>query len=85
MDLGTLGTVNLAEIGLAGAVIYGIVGGLRTRFPQVVGENAFFVNLVLGAVFGYLQLFGLSGIEAGLAASLGISTINTFANKIKGK
>ena len=66
-------------------VIYGLVGGLKIKVPQVAGIYAWGFSLVLGIVFGYLQVFGLESIEAGIVASLGMGTANTLVNKIGNK
>ena len=74
---------QFAQYALAGGVIYGIVGGLKSQFPlKLVGVYAWLVNVALGVVLGYFHLFGLNGIESGVIASLGTSTVNTLVNKV---
>ena len=71
------------QVGVAATVIYGIVGAVKTHVPQLHGGLALILNLVLGAVFGYLGMFGLNGVEAGLMASLTSIGVNSGINKIK--
>jgi len=70
---------------MGAVVIYGLVGGLKSKVPQVSGIYAWGLSLALGVVFGYLQVFGLESIEAGIVASLGMGTANTLVNKIGNK
>ncbi len=70
----------------ASGVIFGIIGGLKTAMPNTPSIVSFGISLLLGIVFGVLGLFGLAGgligVEQGIIAAMGISTVNTFVNKV---
>ena len=75
--------MDVASVGIGALVIYGIVGVIKDNIPQVVSRYAFVLNFALGVAFGYLGLFGISGIEAGIMSSLTSTGANAFANKMK--
>lgn len=72
---------------VAGAVIIGIVNGLRLipqKYLLVDGFIAFLVGLGLGLVFGILGMFGLN-VETGIITALGASGLYQVAKKVGGK
>ena len=71
----------MGDVAIAAGIIYGIVGVVKKELPQVSGRYAFLLNLAIGIVLGYFNLFGLSGIESGVVASL----VSTGANNLVGK
>ena len=71
------------QVGIAATVIYGIVGAVKNNVPQLHGGFALLLNLALGLLFGYLGMFGLNGMEAGLMASLTSVGVNAGINKMK--
>ena len=74
---------SVAGLTVGALVIYGLVGVVKDNVPQVVGKYAFVLNVVLGIIFGYLGLFGLNGLEAGILASLSSTGGNALLNKLK--
>ena len=75
--------MDVVGTGVGALVIYGLVGIVKDNVPQVVGKYAFLLNVALGIIFGYLGLFGLNGLEAGILASLTSTGSNSVINKLK--
>ena len=74
--------MDVASVGAGALVIYGIVGVVRDHVEQLK-PYSFVFNFVLGLLFGYFNLFGVSGIEQGIIASLSSTGASAFVNKIK--
>lgn len=78
--------MDLTQLGVGALVIYGVVGEVKRSLGDsmpVVHQFAFLLNLGLGILFGYLGLFGISGLEAGILASLTSMGANSVVNKMK--
>ena len=67
----------------AGAAVVGIVGAVKTQFPQVTGLYGVVLAVIIGLVFGYLGLFGLD-LTSGLLVSLASSGVYRIAAKAGG-
>ena len=74
--------MDVVSVGAGALVIYGIVGVVRDHVEQVK-PYSFVLNFALGLLFGYFNLFGVSGVEAGIMASLSSTGANAFLNKMK--
>ena len=81
--LNITGDVNLAVAGVGALVIYGLVSEIRKPFPDAIKKYSFFLNLIIGIIFGYFNLFGIGGLEAGIMASLASTGANAYLNKAK--
>lgn len=72
-------------------VIFGLIGGLKAadETKEIKPIIWWLLSGVLGIVFGYLGLFGFAGgvdgAQAGFVAAMGISTANTFVNKVSNR
>lgn len=54
-----------------GVAIIGVISGLQLLLEKQYKSFAYYSGaIVTGVIFGYLHYFGLSGIEAGLAAGI---------------
>ena len=69
---------------VAGSAIIGLINAVQRQFPQVTGLVAIGLSVVLGAALGYLNYFGVSGIENGVLLGLSASGVYTVAKKIGG-
>jgi len=76
-------TINLIGAGAGALVIYGLVGQIVKVLPDKLKPFAFFVNFLLGIVFGFFGLFGLTGVESGILASLVSTGTNAFIKRAK--
>ena len=82
--VGTTGeTINLVGAGAGALVIYGLVGQAVRVLPEKIRPFAFFLNLILGIIFGFFGLFGLTGLESGILASLASTGANAFIKRAK--
>ena len=68
----------------AGAAIIGIVGFVKSQFPQVKGIYAFGLAVAIGLGCGALGLFGLN-LTTGLVTALASSGVYTVGIKAGGK
>lgn len=68
----------------AGAVIIGIVNGVRLASDKITPFIGFLVALVLGILFGALGYFGLN-VQTGIVAGLGSSGVYQVAKKLGGR
>lgn len=67
------------------SVIIGCVNGLRLlENPNKTSFYYFCVAVVLGIIFGFFKLFGVTGIEQGLLIALASSGFYKVASKIGG-
>lgn len=69
---------------VAGAVIIGLVNGVKMSFPNVRKAYAYGISLALGLIFGALHYFGLRGIEDGIIVALASSGLYKLAQKAGG-
>ena len=68
------------------AAIVGLINGFRLwQAPDKGGFYLFAGAVIVGLVFGYLEWFSLSGVEAGLIAALASSGVYRVAEKVSGK
>lgn len=68
----------------AGAIIIGLVNGVRLASDKVTPFIAFLISLGAGLVFGAFHLFGLT-VETGIAVALASSGLYQVAKKVGGK
>lgn len=73
---------NLQAIG---AIIGLVNGGRLFQQTDKTGFILFCGAIVVGLLFGYLNWFGLSGLEAGLVAALASSGLYRVGEKVGGK
>lgn len=72
--------VNLLSV----AIIIGLVQAIKTYLPQVNGLVTVIVAMILGGVFGYFGVEGLTVIS-GIYAGLGAVGLVTLGGKVAGK
>ena len=68
-----------------GAAIIGLINAVRSQFPKVAGLYAIGLAVVLGAVAGYFNLFGVSGLESGIMVGLASSGAYKLATRMGGQ
>lgn len=67
----------------AGAVLIGVVNGVRLLYPKLTSGQSFLLNLACGLGMGYAHLFGLN-LETGLVTALMSSGLYQVAKKVGG-
>lgn len=68
------------------AAIIGLVNGFRLlEAPDKKGFYYFAGAVVLGLVFGYMQWFGVAGIEQGLVVALASSGLYRVGQVVSGR
>lgn len=68
----------------AGAIIIGIVNGVRLASDKITPFIGFLVGLFAGILLGAFGFFGLT-IETGIVAALAASGVYQVAKKVGGK
>ncbi|KKR00167.1 MAG: hypothetical protein UT24_C0016G0056 [Candidatus Woesebacteria bacterium GW2011_GWB1_39_12] len=67
------------------AVVIGFINGVKLfENPDKKSFMYFCFAIVLGVVFGFLKLFGISGIENGLIVALTSSGLYKISTKLGG-
>lgn len=66
------------------AVLIGLVKGISLAYPLTSGQ-AFLLSLAIGVIMGAFHYFGLSGVEAGVVASLSASGVYQVSKKLGGE
>lgn len=67
----------------AGLIIIGIVNGIKLfELPDKKSFIYFCIAVVIGIVFGALNLFGVAGVEAGLVIALSSSGLYKLAKVV---
>lgn len=78
--------MEFQEFAMAAFVLIGLTNGLQMALNREWSSFAKFVIAVgAGALFGYLQWFGLPSMEIGLAVGISSSGVYKVAQKLGGQ
>ena len=69
---------------MAGLAIVGFINAVQKQFPQVAGLIGVGLAIVMGAVIGYFNYFGVEGIQNGILIGLASSGVYKLATKVGG-
>jgi hypothetical protein len=77
--------MDFSQFATASFMLIGLVNGVgMLADKQWLSFAKFTVAVVAGGLFGYLHMFGLPGIEMGLAIGMGSSGVYKALGKING-
>lgn len=78
--------MNFEQFAMAGFVLIGLTNGVQMAINKDWGSFAkFMIAVIAGGIFGYLNMFGLPGLEMGLAVGVSSSGVYKIAQKLGGE
>lgn len=78
--------MDFQEFAMAGFVLIGLVNGIQFAVNKDwSGFIKFAMAVIAGGIFGYFRMFGLPGLEIGIAIGISSSGVYKLAQKIGGE
>ena len=78
--------INLEQFAMGTFVLIGLVNGIQFALDKKWGSFIKFLTAVIGgALFGYLQFFGLPSLEIGIFVGIGSSGVYKAVSKLNGQ
>lgn len=69
---------------MAVGLLIGLVNVIKMQFPEVKGFWAFLIALLGGILMGYLNWYGVKGLEQGVLIAFVSSGVYKVADKVGG-